>query len=100
VLSLAIAYALDRNQPSLKELRQRFLGRMAKGSYKESFDVVTAPSGNIPDDYRVISSKVAEVDQFRSFMKSYREKLLQRGRAGQPRPGPSAAAPAAAEARG
>jgi hypothetical protein len=68
---------------------------MSKGAYKESFDVVTAPSGNIPDDYRVISGKVAEVDQFRSFMKSYREKLLQRGRAEPPRPGPSAAAPSA-----
>ena len=98
VLSLAIAYALDRDQASLKTLRLRYLGRMSKGTYKESFDVVTAPSGNIPDDYRIISSKVAEVDQYRSFMKSYREKLLQRGQRAAPRPGPSASAePAGAQ---
>ncbi len=100
VLSLAIAYALGRNQAALKDVRLRFLGRMAKGGYKESFDVVTAPSGNIPDDYRVISAKVAEVDQFRSFLKSYRDKLLVRGKAGSPRPGPSAAFSEASAVRG
>jgi hypothetical protein len=80
VLNLAVAYALGSNQPALKDLRKRFLGRMAKTNFKASFDVVTAPSGNIPDDFRVISSKVAEVDQFRAFMKSYREKLMSRGK--------------------
>jgi hypothetical protein len=100
VLSLAIAYALGRNQSSLKSLRQRYLGRMAKGPFKESFDIVTAPSGNIPDDYRVISGKVAEVDQFRSFLKSYRDKLMSRGKPATPRPGPSAAASPEATTQG
>lgn len=99
VLSLAIAYALSRNQDALRDVRQIYIGRMSKGIYKESFDVVTAPSGIVADDYRVISRKVAEVDQFRSFLSSYRGKLLSRGAgtapAPAPTPGPSASAASA-----
>ncbi len=98
LMSLAIADALGRNQPALKLLRTRFLGRMAKTPFKELFEVVTAPSGNVPDDYRAIASKVAEVDQFQAFIKSYRDKLLNRG--GHPAPAKAPAPPPSASAQG
>jgi len=98
VLSLAIAHALGRNQKALGDLRMRFLGRMASTGFKESFDVITAPSGIIPDDFRVITGKVAEVDQFRAFMKSYREKLLGRSRPAD-RPAPASTTGATPQAQ-
>jgi hypothetical protein len=49
---------------------------MDKTRYREAFNLVSGHSGPVPSSYWLITQKVAEVDLFRTFMKSYREKLL------------------------
>lgn len=81
VLRLAIAQSLGKNTAALKDLRKLYGAEMAQSALKESFDLVTAPPGRErARDLRAITSRVAEVDQFRAFLTSYRDKLLtQRG---------------------
>jgi tetratricopeptide (TPR) repeat protein len=79
VLRLAIAQSLNDNAAGLKELRKTYGKTMAESAYKESFNLVTAPPGDGPAvDLRAITRQVAEVDQFRAFITSYRDKLLTR----------------------
>ncbi len=49
---------------------------MAEGPYNEAFKVVTSHTAAPITNYRMLSHKVAEVDQFQAFMASYRERLL------------------------
>ncbi|MDX1486171.1 MAG: hypothetical protein R3229_16990, partial [Alphaproteobacteria bacterium] len=76
ILSLAISHALSGNVYGLANVRKRFAPEMAKSRYYEAFNLVSGHSGPVPEDYRIITQKVSEVDLFRTFMKTYREKLL------------------------
>lgn len=78
VLRLAIAQSLSNNQAGLKGLRQVYGPAMAQSAFKESFDLVTAPGEGPAVDLRAITRQVGEVDQFRAFITSYRDKLLNR----------------------
>lgn len=78
VLRLAIAQALKNDSAALKDLRKLYGAGMAQSAFKESFDLVTAPGEGPAVDLRAITRQVAEVDQFRAFMTSYRDKLLPR----------------------
>jgi tetratricopeptide (TPR) repeat protein len=76
VLNLIISLALSGNVKGLDWVRKRFAARMDKTRYREAFNLVSGHSGPVPNSYWLITQKVAEVDLFRTFMKSYREKLL------------------------
>lgn len=76
VLSLAISVALSGDGRRLEAVRKEFAAEMAKGRYRDAFNLVSGQSGPVPNNYEVISRKVAEVDLFQTFMKTYREKLL------------------------
>ncbi len=78
VLRLAIAQALKNDSGALKDLRKIYGAGMAESAFKESFDLVTAPGEGPAVDLRAITRQVGEVDQFRAFMSSYRDKLLPR----------------------
>lgn len=85
VLRLAIAQALKNDSAALKDIRKIYGAGMAESAFKESFDLVTAPGEGPAVDLRAITRQVAEVDQFRAFMTSYRDKLLtRRDNAGKP----------------
>lgn len=76
VLSLAISLALAGDGRRLDAVRREFAAEMAKGRYRDAFNLVSGQSGPVPSDYQVITRKVAEVDLFQTFMNTYREKLL------------------------
>ena len=76
VLNLVISLALSEDARGLDSVRKRFAARMAKTRYRDAFNLVSGHSGPVPSSYWLITQKVAEVDLFRTFMKSYREKLL------------------------
>ena len=76
VLNLVISLALSQDARGLDSVRKRFAARMAKTRYRDAFNLVSGHSGPVPSSYWLITQKVAEVDLFRTFMKSYREKLL------------------------
>jgi tetratricopeptide (TPR) repeat protein len=76
VLSLAISLALSGDVQRLDAVRGTHAEEMAKSRYREAFNLVSGHSGPVPSDYKVITRKVAEVDLFQTFMKTYREKLL------------------------
>jgi hypothetical protein len=78
VLRLAIAQSLSHDAAGLKALRKSYSAAMAKSAFKESFDLVTAPNPGPNLDLRTITRQVAEVDEFRAFIASYRDKLLTR----------------------
>lgn len=76
VLRLAIAQSLNKNGAALKDLRKLYGAGMEQSAFKESFNLVTAPGEGPAVDLRAITKQVAEVDQFRAFLSSYRDKLL------------------------
>ena len=76
VLNWAIALSLSGNTAGLDEVRRSFAKQMAAGPYKEAFEVVTSHTAQPITNYRMLTDKVAEVDQFQAFMVSYRERLL------------------------
>jgi hypothetical protein len=96
VLRLAIAQALKNDPAALKDLRKVYGAGMAQSAFKESFDLVTAPGEGPAVDLRAITRQVGEVDQFRAFMTSYRDKLLTR-RDNAAKPVTSAAPPSGAQ---
>ena len=76
VLNWAIALSLSGNTAGLDAVRRRFAKQMAEGPYNEAFKVVTSHTAQPITDFRMLTRKVAEVDQFQAFMTSYRERLL------------------------
>lgn len=76
VLQWAIALQLGNNADGLVELRKRFGKQMATTKYKDAFQTITGLRSKAITNYRHITRKVAEVDQFEAFMISYRERLL------------------------
>jgi hypothetical protein len=56
-------------------LRRRYQDAMRGTDVYEAFDLITSPGERGIPDYRTINEKVAQVDSFRSFLASYRERL-------------------------
>jgi tetratricopeptide (TPR) repeat protein len=76
VLNRAVALALAGDGTGLAQLRKEFGGPMDKGQDADAFRVLTRPeqaTGLI--DVNTIRSRVAEVDVFQKFLKSYKGRL-------------------------
>ncbi|WP_448188907.1 tetratricopeptide repeat protein [Azospirillum sp. sgz301742] len=76
VLNRAVALALGGDGTGLAQLRKEFGGAMDKSQDADAFRVLTRPeqaTGLI--DVNTIRSRVAEVDVFQKFLKSYKGRL-------------------------
>jgi tetratricopeptide (TPR) repeat protein len=75
VLDWATALTLAGDDPQVALLRRRYQDAMRGTDVYEAFDLITSPGERGIPDYRTINEKVAQVDSFRSFLASYRERL-------------------------
>ncbi|MFQ6018261.1 MAG: hypothetical protein ACE5KF_08690, partial [Kiloniellaceae bacterium] len=77
LVSLAVALTLAGERDKLIELGKRFKAAMAAGSQRDTFALLV---GDLePGKVKSIAERLAQVDQVRAFMASYRERLQQAG---------------------
>jgi hypothetical protein len=75
VLRLAVALSLSEDRAALTGLRERYGPAMDGTPFGDHFRVITAaPAGDVMT-VAAIAARVAEVDWFKAFMVSYRERL-------------------------
>jgi tetratricopeptide (TPR) repeat protein len=75
VLRLAVALSLSEDRAALTGLRERYGPAMEGTPFGDHFRVITsAPAGDVTT-VAAIAARVAEVDWFKAFMASYRERL-------------------------
>ena len=75
VLDLAVALTLSGNELALARLREGYGSAMAKGPFKDAFQLIASPQTQGLINYRSIADKVSEVENFQVFLSSYRERL-------------------------
>lgn len=75
VLNLATAYTLAGNERALAKLRRGYGPAMALTPLKDAFSLIAAPESFGLIDYRTIAGKVKTVENFQSFMSSYKKRL-------------------------
>lgn len=78
VLRFAIASSLAEDRSALKRLREDFSGRMEGQPEWPAFQIVTEEDRRDTAEFRNLAAEIAQVDQFESFMASYRERLRER----------------------
>lgn len=79
LLDLATAMTLARDDRGLSRLRRTYGSRMAKTEYKEAFDLLTSEPERGIADYRLIANKIKQVEDFQTFMGSWRKKMQEGG---------------------
>lgn len=97
VLSLGISLALDGGGPGLTSLRQEYGPALQGTPYEEAFVVITSNLPPTSSDYRRVTEKIAEVDQFEAFLQGYRERLFPAVPRPGGGPGPEAGLPVGTE---
>jgi len=75
ILNLAIALTLSGNERGVDRLRTDFGEAMDGTSLRDAFRLIASPQTQGFLDYRTIANKVADVEQFREFVASYRQGL-------------------------
>jgi hypothetical protein len=75
VLDLAVALTLSGNELALTRLRKGYGAAMAKGPFKDAFQLIASPQTQGLINYRSIAEKVTEVENFQAFLSTYRERL-------------------------
>jgi len=75
VLNLAVALALSGNERGIGRLRKDHAAAMDATEFKDAFRLIASPNTVGLLDYRTVASKVATVNNFKSFMSAYRERL-------------------------
>lgn len=79
LVDLATAMTLARDERGLARLRRTFGPRMAKTDVKEAFDLLTSEPERGIADYRLIANKIKQVEDFRSFMGNWRQRMQNQG---------------------
>jgi hypothetical protein len=79
VLDWATALTLAGDDAQAALLRRRYLDGMKGTDVYEAFDLITSPGERGVPDYRKVNEKVAQADNFRSFLSSYRDRLKNEG---------------------
>lgn len=79
VLNLAIALTLGGNERGIDRLRRDFGSAMDQTRFREAFQLIARPQTKELIDYSSIASRVAEAENFQSFMTAYRERLKEGG---------------------
>lgn len=75
LVELASALTLARDDRGLARLRRTYGSRMEKSEYKEAFDLLTSAPERGIIDYRLIGEKIKMVENFQTFMDSWRKKM-------------------------
>lgn len=75
VLNLAVALALSGNERGIGRLRKDHAAAMDATVLKDAFRLIASPNTVGLLDYRTVASKVATVNNFKSFMSAYRDRL-------------------------
>lgn len=75
VLNLAVALALSGNERGIGRLRKDHGVSMDATEFKDAFRLIASPNTVGLLDYRTVASKVATVNNFKSFMSTYRDRL-------------------------
>ena len=73
VLNLAVAYLLAGNRTGLDGLRDRFAVAMADTPYASDFRLIAGPDSTA-EDIDALRREVAAVDDYQSFMDTYRQR--------------------------
>ncbi len=78
ILNRAVALNLSGNRVELANMRERYGAVMNKSKRSDLFDVVTLPRKNMVFvDRETIDALVADVDIFKGFLESYKEKTAE-----------------------
>jgi hypothetical protein len=75
LLDLAVAMTLAGNDRGIERLRRSFGKAMGATPFSDAFDLIASTGTQGLLDYRTISSKVKDVENFQAFMAAYRERL-------------------------
>lgn len=76
VLSWAVALRLKRDEAGMKLLRELYGPGMAKSEFADTFAFIASPSGGDTKEIDAMTRKIAEADRFESFLKNYRQRLI------------------------
>jgi len=76
VLNWATALTLAGDKKSLTEVTKKYAAAMEKSRYKAAFHILAATDGTASDDdFRDVVGKVAQIEDFRTFLSDYRQQL-------------------------
>lgn len=79
VLDLAVALTLGNNERAVARLKADFGPAMDAGPFKDAFRLIANPQVKEDFDISRIPGKVAEAENFRTFMAEYRQRLKSQG---------------------
>lgn len=79
VLDWATALTLANDERGLTKLRRNFGPLMEKTAFKDAFGLLTSELERGMVDYRLVSSKIKEAQNFQDFMSAYRKRLQTEG---------------------
>jgi tetratricopeptide (TPR) repeat protein len=72
ILRAAVGFALGDDQIGLGRLREKYAAKMADGSNRRAFDVVTSPMGASGAEFDDVAKTVAAVDTLVAFLRDLR----------------------------
>lgn len=82
LLDLGAALTLAGDEQGVAQARRNYLDAMNKTAYGNPFDLVTTPPSAGLIDYRTVTSRVKQAEDFKSFLATYKERLLAAGLGG------------------
>ncbi|MFT5486875.1 MAG: hypothetical protein ACI9MU_001791, partial [Alphaproteobacteria bacterium] len=75
VLRWGIALTMENDTDGLTSLRDRFGPAMEKTKYKEAFKAIAGVEIGVVPDFKELVRKTGDLDDFQSFLASYRDKV-------------------------
>ncbi|MDP2696680.1 hypothetical protein [Thalassospira sp.] len=75
VLNWAVNLAMAGRERELNTLKRKYGVVMAQGPYAEAFNLITSSPTQGLIDYRTLTSKIEEVENFKGFLATYRDQL-------------------------
>ena len=75
VLNQAVAMTLSGNERGIDRLRRDYGEAMDEGPFRDAFRLIASPQSFGLIDYASIAGKVADVENFQSFMEAFQERL-------------------------
>lgn len=78
VLNQAIAMTLSKNERGVDRLRRDYGEAMDESRFRDAFRLIASPDTLGLIDYASIAGKVADVENFQTFMAAYQERLKER----------------------
>jgi tetratricopeptide (TPR) repeat protein len=79
ILRAAIGFALGEDAIGLGRFREKYAAKMAEGTDRRAFDVITAPTGPSGAEFRDVAKAVAAVDTLEGFLRALRARFPDTG---------------------